>query len=131
MDREAHDVVEAAVDAFDSGCADPFLNAVGSGFVEWLVTVYVVGDFVGREGCKFDFGDCAECCGRCRGADGHAGDHLLCTSLELRQHSAGIGSVGGFAEDFAVDDDDGVGSDDESVFRVGRVERIGFGFETR
>lgn len=131
MDGEAHDVVETAVDTLDSGCADPFLNTVGSGFVKRLVTVYIVDDFVGREGCKFDFGDCAESGGRCRGADGHAGDHLLRTTLELRQHSAGIGRVGGFAEDFAVDDDHGVGGDDESVFRVGSIERIGIGFETR
>lgn len=119
MDGEAHDVVETAVDSLDSGCADPFLNTVGPGFVERLVTVYVVGDFVGREGCKFDFGNCAECGDRCRGADGHAGDHPLGATLELRQHSAGIGSVGRFAEDFAVDDDHGVGGDNEAVFRVG------------
>ena len=41
---EAHDVVVGAFDAGDGGGADPFLDAVGAGFVVGLVAVYVVGD---------------------------------------------------------------------------------------
>ena len=41
---EAHHVVVGAFDAGDGGGADPFLDAVGAGFVVGLVAVYIIGD---------------------------------------------------------------------------------------
>ncbi len=41
MQRQAHYIVVAAVDAADAYCAYPLLYAVGSGFVKWTAIGYV------------------------------------------------------------------------------------------
>ena len=40
MDGQADDSIDAAFDFLYAGKADPFLDAVGAGFVEWLEFFY-------------------------------------------------------------------------------------------
>ena len=56
VEGEAHDVVVAAVDAADAYAANPFLDAVGAGFVEGAVAVDVTRDGFWRESVEGDEG---------------------------------------------------------------------------
>ncbi len=44
MEREAHDIIETAVYAFDGDCADPFLDPVGTCLVQRPVAAYIFFD---------------------------------------------------------------------------------------
>ena len=70
---EAHDVVVAAVDAGDANHADPFLDAVGSGFVEGTVGVDIMDDFVVGQFAEIDIGTFGEVNGAFGGAEAYAG----------------------------------------------------------
>ena len=62
---EAHDVVVAAVDAGDANHADPFLDAVGTGFVEGTVGVDIMDDFVVGQFAEIDIGTFGEMMSDC------------------------------------------------------------------
>ena len=73
LDGESDDVVVGAVDAGDAGIADPFLDAVGAGFVEGFERVDVVGNLfvseifepdVGGDGESLLYFDTSKCHGR-------------------------------------------------------------------
>lgn len=46
MEGEAHNIIEAAVYAFDGDCADPFLDSVGACLVHRPVAAYIFSDGV-------------------------------------------------------------------------------------
>ena len=51
MEREPHHIVVITHNARHADVADPFLNAVGSGFVEWAEGIHIVVDFpIGERG---------------------------------------------------------------------------------
>src|ERR1017187_7687461 len=111
-DGEAHDVEVVAVDAGDpaGGVA---LDAVGPGLVERLGGGAIEVEF----GCG-DFGEGD--CGGFNGAghagardDGYAGKHLVHAAGEAEEDALRVLGVVGLGEDFVVEDDGGVGTEDE------------------
>ena len=84
------------------------LDAVGSGFVEGVAGGEVVGQvFVGNGG-EEDGGGLDVGAAGGGGEDGDAGVDLVGSGGEGVEHSLGVGEVGGFVEDFGVEDDGGV-----------------------
>ena len=119
MYGEAHDVVVAAVDTFDGDGADPFLDAVGAGLVEGVVGVDVVADVFRVDVGEGDVGEAGEALLPVFGGDCHAGAHRVGLAGEFGEHVDGLLLVAWFAVDFAVEDDNGVGCDDEFVVADG------------
>ena len=57
MRRQSHYVVIRTFDSDNAYMPNPFLDAVSSCFVEWLIFSYVIADFVVRKFFESYFGD--------------------------------------------------------------------------
>lgn len=131
-ERKAHDVEVAAFDAGDpaGGIA---LDAIGSGFVHGLAAHEVVDELLVVDEVEEDLGnlDLADHAGA--GDGGDSGEDLVGASGEELEYAARVGLIDGFAEDFAVEDDGGVGAQDDEgvggvVFVVAAAIEDGLGF---
>ena len=114
--RQAYDVGEGAFDAFDEFVAG-FLDAVGAGFAVPVTGGDVVGDLLFGEGARVDDGglcfDDFDAFGDTGQSD--PGDDVVGFAEQLACDLFGVGGVVGFADDFTVQIDDGVGAEDERV----------------
>ena len=115
LDGEAHDVEVATVKGGDSDVADPLLDAIGTCFVEGLVSVYVITDLVVGEGLEGYVGLDAEGTLAFTGHEADASDDLVGTATEQVEHAKGIIGIDGFAQHLVVTDDYRVGSDDQII----------------
>ena len=137
MDGEAHDIEIGAADGRAGDIADPLLNAVRSGFVKGLVTVYIITDFFVREFGERDirFIDKGNNPTRppLKGGDffskSDGGIDLVGFAGEGTEHGEGFGLVMGFAEHFSIRPDDGVGGNEE--LGVGQLRHVRARFRTR
>ena len=77
LDREAHNIEIGALDAGDAHVADPLLDGICPGFVEWLVSIYVIRDFFLRKRLEPNLGCSSKCVLQGIGADGDGGSDVV------------------------------------------------------
>ena len=105
---------------------NPFLDAVSSCFVEWLIFSYVIADFVVRKFFESNFGDAVFSNLLFISGKAYGSNHLVGLARERMQHCKGIGSVFRFAQGFALVPYDGIGSEEHAVRRYFSCKRCGF-----
>jgi len=127
-EREADDVEVASFDAWDVA-AGAALDGVGAGFVVGLFGGEVTGDFFGRDGGELDLGgfDEAAALGVGEADDGDAGNDGVSLAGETLEDAAGVVGGMGFADDAAIEGDDGVGGDDDGGADSACGDEFGFG----
>lgn len=96
---EAHYIVERALYSGDAHIAYPFLYTVGTCFVERLVIVYVVVDFLVGKWLECHYGAVAETVFAAVAADGDGSYDLVCASGQFVQHGYGLVVAVWLAED--------------------------------
>ena len=124
MYGQAHDVEVGALEPGDADVAYPFLDAVGSGFVQGVVVVYVVFYLLLGEGGEGDVTGAGEAVCEACGGEGDACYDLMGAAGEAGEHLAGFFLGTGFAQNLAVQTDDGVCGDEQ----FGVCEGVGAGF---
>lgn len=127
MHREAHHIIETAVDRSDSGATNPFLNAIGAGFVEGAVFVDIPFYFLAGNGGKSNFRACGEADYFILGSQTHAGSNSVGAILKLHQHIHGILQTVGFSVDLAIKNHNSVGRNDKFIILY--VGSISFSLE--
>lgn len=128
MGGETHNGVEGALDFGNADVADPFLDAVGAGFVEGLVILYVIVDFGVGEGSEGYLGGIG---GRFHAlgiAYAYGGGNLVGFAGKEMQHLTRLVRAGRLAHDAALADYEGVGSDKYFVVGKRTVKTVGFAY---
>lgn len=105
------------------------LNRVGAGFVEGLFTGEVARQFLVAERGKMHMRGFHEAAafGVRKTNQGDACYDRMCATGEFRQRIARIIAGAGLAQDLAVENNDGVGCDDDGWSNGARSDEIGFG----
>lgn len=113
---ETDDVGQGAFDAVDQV---PFvvLRCIRARFVEGIDAPEIDVNMCGIEITKFHLGEIAEGAFTIRGSveQAHGGNDLMDAASESEEHRARLFEISRFAEDFAVEYDDRVGSEDKPV----------------
>jgi len=125
---EADDVVIAA---FNSGnvASGATLDGVGAGFIEGFFGREIASELFGGERGEMDVGgfDETAALGIGKANDGYAGYDGVGVAGESGEHLMGVVVGAGLAEDFAVDEDGGVGGDDDCRTDGAGGDQLGFG----
>jgi hypothetical protein len=125
---EADYVEVAAFNARDVASGAP-LDSVGTGFVVGLAGGEIHGDFLRGERIEVDLRglDELEVRGVWQADKRDAGENGMSAAGELLEHVVGVIGGAWFTEDFVVEDDDGVGGDDNGWANGARGDEFGFG----
>jgi hypothetical protein len=125
---EADYVVVATFDSGDvaSGAA---LDSVGARFVEGFFRGEISSELFGGERGEMNVGgfDETAALGIGKANDGYAGYDGVGVAGEPREHLMGVIGGAGLPEDFAVDEDGGVGGDDDGGTHGAGSDELGFG----
>ena len=97
-----HDIEITALQSGASDIADPFLNAVGSCLVEWLVMRDVITDFCITELLERHLGNDREMALLAAGGQAYACYHMVGLAAQHPEHANGILFILRFSENYAL-----------------------------
>lgn len=110
--REAHDVIVTSLNAGDTHHTYPFLDAVGTGLVERTVGVDIMDNLAVAEGAEIDISTFREVDSPFAGAKTDTSVNGMMTTRERMKHIDGLLARGRLPKRLVVENNDGVGSDE-------------------
>ena len=105
---QTHDIEIATVKGRNTDMANPFLNAIGTRFIEGAIVAYIVIYFVVCERLECHVGDHRETRLAIYRGQRDTSDYLMRPSAQLAKHGMRLGSVMRLAHNMSAQHDNGV-----------------------